>query len=281
MFALVSTVGTLCAEFPRGVMLFRTEGEAYEFAASLLVLYDKHVSQIGSDWEWQSGPSEDDRDQYRTAACLVSDWQDSLHPTEYFHVMHVLDLPQAVHELFLDRDHESFVRSIEQMNQMYRLQVSTIPTLTFVDNKSDGSQHVVSAAKRLEGFKKTLLGEIEEIDPIIKNAQWLEMCDAEELANDVMLQKHHRLMAIDTLSNVADLLADFIVYCVSEMRKFGLPPAAIMAIVMESNKSKLQPDGSAKYDDNGKFLKGPNYFPPEPKLKELITELLEGQDPLG
>jgi hypothetical protein len=190
--------------------------------------------------------------------------------------------------MFLDRDHESFVRSIEQMNQMYRLQVSTIPTLMFVDNNADGSQHTVCAAKRLERFKKTLLGEIEEIDPIIELTEKLAMAILNPTSAPIVLKTFNeatmiadnRDIAITCLTSVADLLADIIVYCVSEMRKFGLPPAAIMAIVMESNRSKLQPDGSAKYDDNGKFLKGPNYFPPEPKLKELITELLEGHDPL-
>lgn len=269
MFALVSTVGSLGEKFPHGVMLFRTEGEAYEFAAELLVTHDRYVSKTDKGWmiAWMLNTDETTSMEYFTAASLVIDRQDSLTATEYFHVMHVLDLPQMVHELFLDRDHESFVRSIEQMNQMYRLQVSTIPTLKFVDNKSDGSQHVVSAAKRLEGFKKTLLDEIAEIDPIIKLA-------------DGLTTTTDREFAIQSLTMTADLLADIVVFCVSEMRKFGLPPAAIMALVMESNKSKLQPDGSAKYDDNGKFLKGPNYFPPEPKLKELITQMLNGHDPL-
>ncbi len=49
MFALASTVDTLGEKFPFGVMLFRTEGEAYEFAAELLVTHDPHVTKVGSD----------------------------------------------------------------------------------------------------------------------------------------------------------------------------------------------------------------------------------------
>lgn len=290
MFALVSTVDTLGEKFPSNcVMLFRTEGEAYDFAAELLVAHGKHVTETEVGWQYSSGSSVDDAMEYLTAASLVIDWQDSLSSTEYFHVFPVADLPQTVRELFLDRDHESFVRSIERMNQMYRLQVSTIPTLTFIDNKADGSQHAVSAAKRLQGFKKTLLDEIDELDPIIELASKLEVAQADPTGSPIVIKEFNgatmfaddREIAIACLTSVADVLADAVVFCVSEMRKFGLPPAAIMAIVMESNKSKLQPDGSAKYDDNGKFLKGPNYFPPEPKLKELISELLEGHDPFG
>lgn len=282
MFALVSTIDTLGEKFPSHcVMLFRTEGEAYAFAADLLVTHDPQVEKTEKGWSIND-PDYDTPVEYYSAASLVSGWQDELPDVQYFHVFPVADLPQTVRELFLDRDHENFVRSIEIMNQMYRLQVSTVPTLTFVDNKADGTQHTVSAAKRLEGFKKTLLGEIDEIDPIIELA--------EKIANNELIFVgagpgtpaafvDQKSMAIACLTSSADLLADIIVFCVSEMRKFGLPPAAIMSIVMQSNMSKLQPDGSAKYDDNGKFLKGPNYFPPEPKLKELITELLGDSDP--
>lgn len=289
IFALVSTVDTLGEKFPRGVMLFRTEGEAYQFAAELLVANVTNIRKTEKGWSirWHVGIDDEKTEEYFTATAMVSEWQDTLSPTEYFHVMKVCDLPQTVRELFLDRDHESFVRSIEIMNQMYRLQVSTVPTLTFVDNKADGSQVVVNAAKRLEGFKKTLLDEITEIDPIIELARKLEAALVDPVGSPIVIKEFNgatmiadnREIAIACLTSIADVLADAVVFCVSEMRKFGLPPAAIMAIVMKSNMSKLQPDGTAKYDDNGKFLKGPNYFPPEPKLKELITELLEGHDP--
>lgn len=183
---------------------------------------------------------------------------------------------QMSSELFLDRDYESFIRTIEIMNQMYRLQVSNVPTLVFVDNMADGTQHTVNAFTRLHGFKKTLQSELDEIGSIIDMAHRLfvqpEMPDSREYSNR---------LAVEILTAVADLLADIIVYCVSEMRKFGLPPASIMRIVMQSNMSKLQPDGTAKYDNNGRFLKGPNYFPPEPKLQALINQLLHGHDPLA
>ncbi len=275
MFALVSTIDTLGEKFPSHcVMLFRTEGEAYAFAADLLVTHDPQVEKTEKGWSIDD-PDYDTPVEYYSAASLVSGWQDDLPDVQYFHVFPVADLPQTVRELFLDRDHESFVRSIEIMNQMYRLQVSTVPTLTFVDNKADGTQHTVNAFTRLHGFKKTLQGELNEIELIIGMANRLFH------EPDVGPDEYRQALPVEILTAVADLLADIVVYCVSEMRKFGLPPAAIMSIVMQSNMSKLQPDGSAKYDDNGKFLKGPNYFPPEPKIRELIVDLLEGHDPLS
>ena len=45
---------------------------------------------------------------------------------------------------------------------------------------------------------------------------------------------------------------------------------AVLQIIMDSNASKLGADGKPIYDANGKFLKGPNYWKPEPKIRELL-----------
>ena len=69
---------------------------------------------------------------------------------------------------------------------------------------------------------------------------------------------------------VADLLGDVIVYCRSEALKFGIPLEDVLGVIMDSTQSKLGADGRPIYDANGKFLKGPNYWKPEPKIKELL-----------
>ena len=70
--------------------------------------------------------------------------------------------------------------------------------------------------------------------------------------------------------NDAPLLGDVIVYCRSEALKYGIPLEAVLQIIMDSNASKLGADGKPIYDANGKFLKGPNYWKPEPKIRELL-----------
>lgn len=40
---------------------------------------------------------------------------------------------------------------------------------------------------------------------------------------------------------------------------------------MDSNASKLGADGKPIYDANGKFLKGPNYWKPEGKIREMLV----------
>ena len=76
--------------------------------------------------------------------------------------------------------------------------------------------------------------------------------------------------AADIAVALADLLGDIMVYCRSEALKYGLPLEEVLDVIMDSNESKLGPDGNPIYDANGKFLKGPNYWKPEPRIKALL-----------
>ena len=77
--------------------------------------------------------------------------------------------------------------------------------------------------------------------------------------------------AAEVLTAIADLLGDVIVYCRSEALKYGLPLEDVLDVIMDSNESKLNADGNPIYDANGKFLKGPNYWKPEPRIKALLA----------
>lgn len=134
---------------------------------------------------------------------------------------------------------KSFAQRIAAMNAMYRLPANERPTLP---------EDVVD---RLVKFKATLLDEVHEIDEIVG------------LANNGGT-------AIDIAVAVADLLGDIVVYCRSEALKYGLPLEDVLDIIMDSNESKLGADGNPIYDENGKFLKGPNYWKPEPRIKTLL-----------
>ena len=133
-----------------------------------------------------------------------------------------------------------FPDRIVAMNAMYRLPAHDKPTIP-----SD-------VADRLAKFKATLLDEVGEIDEIIAMAR------GEEPALDIAVA-------------LADLLGDIIVYCRSEALKYGLPLERILDVIMDSNESKLDASGNPIYDDNGKFLKGPNYWKPEPRIKGVIA----------
>lgn len=133
-----------------------------------------------------------------------------------------------------------FPERIAAMNAMYRLATNDRPTIP-----SD-------IADRLVKFKATLLDEVHEIDEIVAMTR-------------------SGASAIDIAVAIADLLGDIIVYCRSEALKYGLPLEEVLNVIMDSNESKLGADGNPIYDQNGKFLKGPHYWKPEPKIRELFV----------
>lgn len=143
-----------------------------------------------------------------------------------------------------------FADDIKKFNGIYRLPVSQFPTLTAVGDP----------VARLKAFKDILAEELNEIDAVIAKA---ETAMAENRYRDV-----------DTLTDLADLLGDIQVYCASEMAKFGLPLDEVLAVIMNSNFSKLGADGEPIYDERGKVQKGPNYWKPEPAINAMIAELV-------
>ena len=139
-----------------------------------------------------------------------------------------------------------FSNDIEKFNGIYKLPVNAIPSLNVG----------VPAAERMAAFKNILMEEVHEMDEIIA---------AQNAGKD----------PLEVLTMLADLLGDIQVYCASEMAKFGLPLDQVLAIIMQSNFSKLGADGLPIYDERGKVMKGPGYWKPEPKLHAMLTALLE------
>jgi len=142
-----------------------------------------------------------------------------------------------------------FAERIAAMNAMYKLPAHSLPALP------------PDVADRLARFKATLLDEVHEIDEIVNLAR-------------------NGSAPLDVVVAIADLLGDIIVYCRSEALKYGLPLEEVLDIIMDSNESKLGADGKPIYDANGKFLKGPNYWRPEPRIRALLgPSMKEGPAP--
>lgn len=137
-----------------------------------------------------------------------------------------------------------FSKDIEKFNGIYKLPVNKQPT----------TEIGVPMAVRLLAFKDILMEEVDEIDDIIK---------AVDRGDNPLV----------VLTMLADLLGDIQVYCASEMAKFGLPLDEVLAIIMQSNFSKLGADGKPIYDERGKVMKGPDYWKPEPKIQELLEKI--------
>ena len=142
-------------------------------------------------------------------------------------------------------------QAIRQFNAMYKMPVNDAPTLEPTNE---------SMSKRLLKFKSILSKELNEIDAIIFESS---AADLNGKSNEV---------ASKLLTDLADLLGDIQVFCASEMLKFGLPLDKTLHLIMMSNFSKLNPDGSATFDEEGKLQKGSNYWKPEPYIQKMLQD---------
>lgn len=138
---------------------------------------------------------------------------------------------------------EGFDAKIRAFNKLYKLPCPVIPTLP------DGTR--AAAIIRIERFMSVLREELDE-------------------GKDIMTFIDSGAGRDVVLTDIADWLGDMIVYCASELAKYGLTAEDVLGIIMASNMSKLGEDGKPIYDERGKVLKGPGYWNPEPMLHRMI-----------
>ena len=90
----------------------------------------------------------------------------------------------------------------------------------------------------------------------------------------------NKLRHQDNLTNVtelADWLGDLVVYCHTFADQQGIHLPEVLNVIMESNFSKLDERGEPIYDARGKVLKGPNYWKPETKIREILLDQLNNR----
>jgi predicted HAD superfamily Cof-like phosphohydrolase len=148
--------------------------------------------------------------------------------------------------MYINKD-RNFLKDIEKMTLLYEQPKNDKPTLLGV--------------KQLENFKSIILEEVGEVDKIIGLYK----------SKESSLNNEDKIVI---LTEMADWLGDIVVYCTNEATKHGINLAPVLDIIMQSNFSKLGSDGKPIKDERGKFLKGPNYWKPEPEISELFKKQL-------
>ena len=71
------------------------------------------------------------------------------------------------------------------------------------------------------------------------------------------------------IKEVADALTDILYVTYGAGHAFGINLDKCFEEVQNSNMSKLGPDGNPIYNENGKVMKGPNYF--KPNLDKFVA----------
>lgn len=136
--------------------------------------------------------------------------------------------------------------TIREFNDFYGLPNPPRPTLEAVDN----------VRQRILGFAKTMRDELDE-------------------GLEILEKMNNGASDLELLTDLSDWLGDLIVYSASEAAKYGIPTERVLEVIMESNFSKKQPDGSVLKDEHGKVCKGTAYWKPEPLIEAIIKGELE------
>lgn len=139
---------------------------------------------------------------------------------------------------------------ISKMNQMFDLPDLHYPILK-LETEDDQQQ----AVHRLLKFFHIFRDEVDEV-------------------HDIAHKIDEGATELDVLTELADWLVDLCVYAISEALKYGIPFELIFLEVMNSQWSKLGPNGEVLKDENDKFLKGLNYQRPEPAIREILSKLI-------
>lgn len=170
----------------------------------------------------------------------------------------------------------SFESKIAYMNGMYKLPLAAFPSFgPSISWQLEHGTHVIQTivsngkkptdvqlcADRVSQFMQVVQKELNEGGDILNKLY------------ETGKETDFSYQEIDYLVDMADWCGDIIVYCASEMARLGIPIMEVLSIIMDSNFSKLDANGQPIIKD-GKFEKGPFYWKPEPKIRELLLELI-------
>jgi len=168
-------------------------------------------------------------------------------------------------------DMNLYVARIHWMNRIFELEVNEKPTNLGV--------------VRLLKFYKTIIDEITELldcingegfkDFILSNDPFLTSSDEPMYIENIVSQyeaQHGYTLEVNMVA-LADTLVDINVYDTSEAVRWGIPFDECCHAVMESQITKLDSDGKPlKSADGAKFIKGPYYEAPEPRIQQILDE---------
>jgi len=152
------------------------------------------------------------------------------------------------------------------MNETFELESNIVPTNLGV--------------VRLLKFYKTIQEEVYELLQCT-DEEGLEYSIINDLDDDVLettskLIRYYERLCLSAdrpkvnMTALADTLGDLVVYIFSEAERWGLPLPLILNIIMNSQASKLVDGKPLKSPDGAKFIKGPDFEPPEPKIRALL-----------
>lgn len=114
--------------------------------------------------------------------------------------------------------------------------------------------------KRVREWMKTFGQETPSL-PNFPSQRVIKLRDS--LINEEFCVEYRNAVEDNDLIEVADALADILVVVYGTAVAFGIDIDEVFTEVMDSNDSKAGEDGKPIFRDDGKILKGPNFFLPD------------------
>mgnify|MGYP005850742217 CR=1 FL=1 len=138
--------------------------------------------------------------------------------------------------------------------------------------------------EQIETFKEDLESLLSESSPFNKVLEFtktygqpisetpnLPLKSLRKLRKDLLKEEYQEYVNGEKNNNIveiADALADMVYIIAGTAITYGIPLTEVFNEVHESNMSKLDENGKPIYREDGKIMKGPNYF--EPRIKEIL-----------
>lgn len=159
---------------------------------------------------------------------------------------------------------------VKEFHEAFNHPTSDKPTL--IPQERVLNRSIWVAEEVVEGIKAIAPNEIEFNKMYQKFVEGIHDAYRKSFKEPYIQDETERIVAL------SDALTDASYFINGTFVELGVQPQPLFEIVQESNMSKLFTDENgnkyAKYREDGKILKSPEFFPPEDKLKEEIIRQL-------
>ena len=85
-----------------------------------------------------------------------------------------------------------------------------------------------------------------------------------------MLEELNEFRDAKNIYEQTDAMIDLIYFALGTLVEMGVRPEQLFRIVHEANMSKLFPDGTPHYNEDGKTIKPPTWVDPEQKIIDEV-----------
>lgn len=171
-------------------------------------------------------------------------------------------------------DYNKWFHQVEEFHKAFKHPVADKPIPLTLERTT--SRDVWIVEEIIENLQSSSNNEEEFLKAYDKLLEGMEKAKLKSMKDSYTKDGVERIVA------QADALTDALYFILGSFLELGVTPDEMFDIVQRSNMSKLFTDENgnkfAKYrESDGKILKSPEFFPPEPALEEEVKRQIENK----